>query len=147
MAKVIVVYGSTTGNTEALAKAVVSGLEEGGLEVRMKNVSEAEANELTDYDVIVLGCSTWGEGELQDDFIDFYEKMKNLSLSGKKAAVFGPGDKESYPDTFCKAVDLLEEKLKESGAKIVAESFKVDGEVEEVIENAKNWGLKIAKSI
>ncbi len=147
MAKVIVVYGSTTGNTEALAKAVVSGLEEGGLEVRMKNVSEAEANELTDYDVIVLGCSTWGEGELQDDFVDFYEKMKNLSLPGKKTAVFGPGDKESYPDTFCKAVDLLEKKLKESGAKIVAESFKVDGEVEEVIENAKNWGLKVAKSI
>ena len=32
MKKIIVVYGSTTGNTETLAKGVVSGLKEGGIE-------------------------------------------------------------------------------------------------------------------
>ncbi len=147
MAKAIVVYGSTTGNTEFLAEVIVSGLKEGGLEVVTKNVSETKVSEVANYDVVVLGCSTWGEGELQDDFIDFYEKMKDLSLAGKKAAVFGPGDKESYPDTFCKAVDLLKEKLKKCGAEIVAESFKIDGEVEKAIEDANAWALRIAKSI
>ena len=38
--------------------------------------------------------------------------MANISLKGKKAAVFGPGDKKNHPDTFCKAVDLLEDRLK-----------------------------------
>ena len=44
--------------------------------------------------------------------------MANISLKGKKAAVFGPGDKKNYPDTFCKAVDILEDRLKECEAEM-----------------------------
>ena len=51
--------------------------------------------------------------------------MANISLKGKKAAVFGPGDKENYSDTFCKAVDILENRLKEFGAEIVIGSTTV----------------------
>jgi len=53
--------------------------------------------------------------------------MSKISLEGKKAAVFGPGDSGSYPDTFCQAVDILEDTLNKCGAKIVVEGFKVDG--------------------
>jgi len=147
MAKVILIYGSTTGNTEALAEAVASGLNEGGAEVTVKNVVDASVNELADYDSVVLGCPTWGEGELQDDFIDFYEEMSSISLTGKKAAVFGTGDSELYPDTFCKAVEILENRLKECGAEIIVESFKVDGDVEPAMGDAEAWGLKIAESL
>lgn len=147
MAKGILIYGSTTGNTETLSEVVVEGLKKGGVEVTAKDVTDANVNELTHYDLIVLGCSTWGEGELQDDFIEFYEEMPNISLTGKKAAVFGPGGSELYPDTFCTAVDLLEDRLKECGAEIIVESFKVDGDVEPAIEDAKAWGLKIVESL
>lgn len=147
MTKTILIYGSTTGNTETLSEAVVEGLEQSGAKVFVKNVTEASVNELKDYDLIVLGCSTWGEGELQDDFIDFYDEMKSVSLTGKKAAVFGPGDSEMYPDSFCEAVDMLEDKLKKSGAEIVIEGLKVDGDVEPAMEDAKNWGLKVVESL
>ena len=130
MAKVVLVFGSTTGNTEALSEHVAKGLERGMSSVTVKDVSEASADELADYDAIVFGCSTWGEGDLQDDFIDFQEAMDGVSLDGKKAAVFGPGDSEDYPDSFCTAVDILEKTLKSNGSEIVVESFKVDGEVE-----------------
>ena len=147
MVKALVIYGSTTGNTEELSESIGSGLKDGGAEVVIKNVTDADVSELTDYDIIVLGCSTWGIGELQDDFIDFYEKLENISLSGKKAAVFGPGDRGMYPDSFCTAVDLIEERIKEIGVQIVVESFKVDGDIEPEMDNAKKWGLRIAESI
>ena len=141
------VYGSTTGNTEMLAEHVAAGLECGLANVTVKNVTEASVDELADYDAIVFGCSTWGEGDLQDDFVDFHEAMNGVSLEGKKAAVFGPGDSEEYPDSFCKAVDILEETLKKCGAEIVTESFKVDGDVEPAFEDAEAWGLKVAKAL
>ena len=146
-AKVIVIYGSTTGNTEILAKGVVEGLKRSGIEAMVKNVTEAGVNELLDYDVIVLGSSTWGEGELQDDFLDFYDKMGSVSLTKKKAAVFGTGDKEGYPDTYCEAVNILEDRLKECGAKIITESLKVDEDIEPAMEDAKSWGEEIAESL
>ena len=63
--------------------------------------------------------------------------MANISLKGKKAAVFGPGDKKNYPDTFCKAGDILEDRLKECEAEIVIEGFKVDGDVVTALEEAE----------
>ncbi len=147
MANVVLIYGSTTGNTEALSGHVAAGLKQAGANVTVKNVTDAGVDELADYDAIVFGCSTWGEGELQDDFIDFYDGMDGVSLEGKKAAVFGPGDSEDYPDTFCEAVDILEDALKNSGALIVTESFKVDGDVEPAFGDAEAWGSKVAEAL
>ena len=72
MVKAILIYGSTIGNTEILSKSVEEGLKISEVEVKVKNVETAGVEELKDYDAIILGCSTWGEGELQDDFITFY---------------------------------------------------------------------------
>jgi flavodoxin I len=146
MATAIVIYGSTTGNTEELSADVVNGLEKGGLDVTVLEVTEADVNMLSDYDLIVLGSSTWGEGDLQEDFLDFYDEMDGVSLAGKKAAVFGAGDSDLYPDTFCEAVNILEKKLKECGAKIVIEGLKIDGDVLDALDDAEAWGVNVAKS-
>jgi len=145
MAKAILIYGSTTGNTEEISEHVAEGLKEAGVDVTVENVIDASVDKLTGYDAIIFGCSTWGIGELQDDFIDFNNDMEGISLNGKKAAVFGPGDSDGYPDSFCEAVDILEETLKNRGAEIVADSFKIDGDVEPAFEDAKSWGLTIAE--
>jgi flavodoxin I len=154
MAKAILVYGSTTGNTETLSKSVIEGLKKGGVEVTLKNVTETDVNELKDYDLIVFGSSSWGVGGesriemLQEDFRDFYDRMGSISLKGKNAAVFGPGYNSMYgEDEFCKAVDYLEKQLERCGAKIVTESLKIDGEVEPAMKDAENWGLKVAQSL
>ncbi len=130
-----------------LSEHVAAGLKQAGADVTVKNVTDAGVDELIDYDAIVFGCSTWGEGELQDDFIDFHDEMDGTFLEGKKAAVFGPGDSDGYPDTFCEAVDILEGKLQNCGAVIVAESFKVDGDVEPAFEDAEAWGLGVAEAL
>ena len=84
---------------------------------------------------------------MQDDFIEFHEEMGGISLNSKKAAVFGPGDSEDYPDTFCEAVDILEGALKKCGADIVAESLNVDCDVEPAFGDAEACGTKVAGAL
>lgn len=143
MSKAIIVYGTTMGNTEIMAEAVEKTLGRKGVDITTKNVAGVTPEELLNYDLVLFGCSTWGDGELQDDFIHFYDQMKSLDLSGKKSACFGPGD--SGYSLFCKAVDDLEDQLRSCGAEIISESLKIDGDVDSQIPLVQDWAGKIAE--
>ncbi|MEA3415093.1 MAG: flavodoxin domain-containing protein [Thermodesulfobacteriota bacterium] len=54
MGKAIVVYASETGNTVSVAEEVVKGLEQGSLDVTLKNVEESNPRELLEYDLVLL---------------------------------------------------------------------------------------------
>lgn len=138
MSKAIIVFGSTSGNCEELAGIIADTATGKGLEVVLKNVTETSVDELQDYDLILLGSSTWGDGELQDDFYDFDADMSNISLADKKVAVFGCGD--SGMDDFCGAVTLIESRVKSCGAALTTESLRVDGDI--VREDAVTWAEK-----
>lgn len=116
MSKTIVVYGSSTGTCESIAQTIASKL---GAEVIA--VSDLTADQLAEADNILLGSSTWGAGELQDDWYDGIEIVKKADLLGKKVAVFGCGDSASYSDTFCGAMKELYDAAKEAGATLVGE--------------------------
>ena len=102
MNKIGVFYGSTTGTTEDLARRIAEKLD----------VPSAD-----EYDVLVLGSSTWGAGELQDDWYDGVKVLKKCDLSHKSVALFGCGDSDSYSDTFCDAIGILYEDLKDTHCK------------------------------
>jgi flavodoxin I len=139
--RAIIVYGSNTGNTESLAGAVAEELQS-RLDVTVQNVADISPDDILDYDLILLGSSTWNEGELQEDFQDFFEEMDRLDLSGKKVAVFGPGD--SSWEEYCRAVDLLEEKSRELRADLIAPGFKWDGDIDEdAIAEIRKWASKL----
>lgn len=124
MAKIVLVFASMTGNTEEIAKLIGKGVEETGVELTMRELPAADPKELVDYDGIILGSYTYGDGELADEFLDYYDEMNGLDLEGKMAAVFGSGD-TAY-DQFCAAVDILSDKLTELGAVITQEGLKVE---------------------
>ncbi len=125
MSKILILFASMSGNTEDIANLVAEGMREEGMDPIIKEVmSNPSANDLLEYDGIVIGSYTWGDGELPDDFLDFYEDMDGINLSGKKAAVFGSGD-HAYPE-FCAAVDTFQKKLQECNATIVQEGLKIE---------------------
>ena len=99
MKKTVVVYGSSTGTCESIANTIADKL---GTEAI--NVADMTADTIADNDVLLLGTSTWGAGELQDDWYDGIDVLKEANLEGKTVAIFGCGDAESYPDTFCGAM-------------------------------------------
>ncbi|GAB2722872.1 flavodoxin [Paenibacillus thermoaerophilus] len=146
MAKVLVVYASMTGNTEEMAEAIVDGLKESGAEIVLKSVLDANASEMAHYDGILLGAYTWGDGELPDEFLDFYEEMDEVSLEGRKAAAFGSAD-SSYP-LFGAAVDILTAKLKQIGAEIAMEGLKIElCPSEDEKEHCRAYGRKFAEKL
>ena len=68
---------------------------------------------------MILGTSTWGDGELQDDWYDGIKVLKGMDLKDKIIALFGCGDSESYGDTFCDGMGILYEDLKTSGCRFI----------------------------
>jgi len=137
MEKAIIIYGSTMGNTEELSE-ILEGVLADKYEVERINVLKAKVDMLKEFDLILLGSSTWGSGELQEDFYDFYDELDKVDLSAKKGAAFGTGD-ESFPE-FCGAVDILEDKLDKLGVTVLVEGFKWDGDISsEAEKQIENW--------
>ncbi|WP_336184149.1 flavodoxin [Bacillus sp. 205(2023)] len=145
MGKILLVYATMSGNTEAMADLIEKGLQEAEAEVdRFEAMDIDDAELFNDYEHIILGTYTWGDGDLPDEFLDLAEEMEALDFAGKTCAVFGSGD-TAY-EYFCGAVDTLEEKIKERGGEIVLPSVKVEmnpeGEEEEVL---KEFGRQFAR--
>ena len=86
MSKVAVIYWSGTGNTEAMAKAVLRGA---GVGAELFSVSDFDAGKVGGYDAFALGCPAMGSEALEDsEFEPFFEAVK-AGLAGKKVALFG----------------------------------------------------------
>jgi flavodoxin short chain len=148
MKKAIIIFGSTTGNTEEMAEIVKEGLEKAGLEAELRNATDASVEDLTSgHDVLLLGCPAYGDDtiELQEDFQDYYAKWNDVQLNGKPFAVFAPGD-SSY-EYFCGSVDMLEDKLKEFGGKAVAQGLKIDGDPGEAKDEIVSWAASISSAV
>ncbi len=116
MKKIGIFYGSSTGSTSEVAQRIAKAI---GAEAHCYDVAHADASDATKYDVLLLGSSTWGLGELQDDWEGFLPKLASQNLAGKAVALFGCGDADSYPDTFCEALAVLKEGLADTGCRFV----------------------------
>lgn len=114
MKSTIVIYGSTTGTCQGLAESIANKL--GAETLDVANLDDAA---IAAHDNLILGTSTWGAGELQDDWYDGIKTLKSAGLAGKTVALFGCGDSESYGDTFCGGMKELYDAAQEAGATIV----------------------------
>lgn len=114
MKKTIVVYGSSTGSCEGLAQKIADKLGCSAV-----SAGELDAATVSENDNLILGTSTWGAGDMQDDWYDGVKVLKAAGLHGKTVALFGCGDCESYSDTFCGGMAELHDAAAEAGADIV----------------------------
>lgn len=119
MKKTGIFYGSTTGNTESVAEKIAEQLGLGDEDVY--NVAQAKVDDVEPYEVLLLGCSTWGVGEMQDDWNDFLYKLKDKDLKGKTVALFGCGDGESFSSSFCDALGLIYHELQRTGCRFTGQ--------------------------
>lgn len=119
MKNICVIYGSSTGTCQGLAEKI--GQQLGVQDDGMIDVQNLSADVVNKYDVLILGTSTWGAGEMQDDWYDGVKVLKQAGLQGKAVAVFGCGDSESYTDTFCGGMAELYNAAKDAGATMMGE--------------------------
>lgn len=95
MGKTAIIYGSTTGTTENIAGRIAEQMNIASEDVY--EVAKITPADVAQYDMLLLGCSTWGAGDLQDDWYKGLEMLKQTDLTGKKIAFFGAGDHRPIP--------------------------------------------------
>ncbi len=117
MEKIGIFYGSSTGNAESVANKLQEALGD----VELFDVADASADDLNKFSNLILGSSTWGVGEMQDDFDAFMSELNDADLNGKKVALYGLGDQDGYADTFVDAMGEIYEALEGKGCELVGE--------------------------
>jgi len=117
MATIGLFYGSSMGNTKDAALQIQAAW--GGDEVAVGNIAGVTADDLEKFDLLILGTSTWGFGDWQDDWAGARDELGKVNWQGRRVALFGLGDQYGYADTFVDAMGLLYEMLTEQGAQVI----------------------------
>ncbi len=108
MEKIAILFGSSTGNTENVAETLAEKI---GDNAEVFNVADASVDDLADYKNFILGASTWGVGDLQDDWDEFLSDFAEMDFDGKKVALYGLGDSMTYSDTFVDGMKLIYDEI------------------------------------
>lgn len=111
---VTVIYGSESGTTKAIAKRIATGLQ-----AKLVNITSASPADFEQCDLLVLGCPTYGIGDLQTDWEDRIATLHAANLNGKLVAIFGTGDQATYSDSFVDAIGILHDIVVEKGAVVI----------------------------
>ena len=115
--KIGLFFGSDTGNTETVAEKIIEILED--RDIDLINIYDAKAEDFTQYDDLILGLSTWHDGELQSDWDTFFMEFSEIDFTNKTIALFGLGDQYVYADYFVDGVGIIGEVVINNGGKII----------------------------
>lgn len=120
---VLIVYGSTLGNTREAARRLQTLLE---FPVELRDVRDLGGTELLEQaDILIFMASTWGDGELQADMEEFLVGAP-LSLPGKPYAICELGNYYGYDDFEFGAQLIIRHHLESAGAIEWVEPFSMD---------------------
>lgn len=138
--KVSVIYYTETGNTEAMANAIVEGIEAAGGEANLVDVNDASADDVTNYDAIALGCPAKGDEEIEETTFRPFVEDNMDALKDKKVAIFG-----SYAWNEGEWIETWKSEMEENGVSIIEALKAYDSPDDEAIEACKSLGEKLAK--
>jgi flavodoxin I len=117
MEKIGLFYGKNTVKTANVAKKIQEAF--GDINIDLVAVEDAWEKEFESYKYLIVGTSTWFDGELPDSWDELMPILKTLNLKNKKVAIFGLGNQVDYPDNFVDGMGILAEVFENDGAKIV----------------------------
>ena len=114
--KIGLFYGSTTCYTEMAAEKIQQNFVENltvkpDLTVELFNIKDTALSNIDDFDIVIMGISTWDYGQIQEDWEGHWEDIATLNLSGKIVALYGMGDQIGYTEWFQDALGMLHEQV------------------------------------
>ena len=141
MSKIAVVYWTGTGNTEAMANAVVEGAAAAGADAKAVLVSDFAASDVADYDAVAFGCPAMGAEELEgDEFEPVWESCKDV-LGEKPVALFG-----SYGWGGGEWMDSWKDDAESAGLKVVDTLIANEAPDDEAVEACQALGRALAEA-
>lgn len=116
MAKIGIFFGSSSGVTRGTAELLADELK--GAELIDMEEDFDGIDQFDDFDVLLIGSSTWGQGDPQRDWVDPLYELDNErpDLSGKKVAFFGAGDQKTHGEHFLSALGKMHDLFTSLGA-------------------------------
>lgn len=104
-AQIGIFFGSSTGTTERVARVLHGAL--GERVYAAYDIAQSPLSYMASFPVLLLGTSTWNNGELQDDWLLHQSTLEGMDLRGKWVGFFGIGDRLGYGETFLDAMGIL----------------------------------------
>ncbi|MDT3253116.1 FMN-binding protein MioC [Serratia sp. root2] len=142
MADITLISGSTLGSAEYVAEHLAEKLEEAGFTTEM--LHGPELDELTLSGRWLVVSSTHGAGDLPDNLQPLLEQIEEQrpDLSQVEFGAVGLGSSEY--DTFCGAIQRINDLLIACGAKRIGDRLEIDVTKHEIPEDpaeewVKNW--------
>ena len=135
--KILILYGTETGNSELLAMDAEKLANDLEFDVTINGMDEITLSDIQDNGNVLIVCSTWGDGEQPDNAIDLYESVEgsdDASMSGVGFAVLALGD--TAFDLFCEAGIQWDNILQEKGGNRISERIDCDVDYE---DDAEAW--------
>jgi len=145
--KALIVYDSTYGNTEKIAKAIGAALTG---DVKVLRAGEVNPAELNAFDLLVIGSPTYG-GRPMPSVAELLNKIPESAIKGKNVAAFDTRIPTKLAKIFGYAADRIAKNLKEKGGNPVVpgEGFFVSGKggplKEGELERAASWAKGLVK--
>lgn len=138
MTSICIITGSTLGGAEYVAEHLEDCLQQKGLVTKLFH--GPELNQVIEDKIWLIVTSTHGAGDLPDNLQPLFESLREQSpdLSDYSFAVVGLGNSDY--DTFCFAVDQVENTLKDLQATQLCKSLKIDMSItSDPDTTAENW--------
>jgi flavodoxin I len=141
MSKIIVVYLSTSGNTKAMADAIVEGAKSRNVDAKSMNFHEAKIEELKSADAIALGSSTFYY-KMLPPMEKFIESLSKANVKAKIAAAFG-----SYGWSG-EAPVMIAEQMRKLGMNVIDPVLRIQyAPTEKDLEECKRLGKDLANKV
>lgn len=111
-------WGSDTGATDGVAADMLELLTP-HFKVKPHEVFRIKPDDFESFDYLILGLSTWHDGQLQSDWDSFYDDFCKVDLTGKTVALFGLGDQVGYSEYFVDGMGVIGQQVLNAGGKII----------------------------
>jgi sulfite reductase (NADPH) flavoprotein alpha-component len=144
-AKVLIAYGSETGNSERLAQQLSLRAKAAGIDAQVSSLSDIRVRQLARVNHLLVICSTHGDGDPPEPIHQFFDTlMENPGpdLSALNYAVLALGD-SSY-EHFCATGRQLDERFRELKASPLLPRMECDVDYAEA---AENWSAAVLERL
>lgn len=147
MANVIIIYGSSGGNTELVCQKVAETLQASGIEVTMKRVEKSTPSDIGN-ELTILAAPTYEHGVILEHWQPFLRELKKVDLTGKPITVIGLGEIQYDDHYHIESANTLTNAIKTSKGALFYHALRVSGAVLGQLETrVKKWGEEVVTKI
>lgn len=148
MAKIKIIYGSTSGNTELVSDKVAQVLGAAGHVVTTQRVERSSSEDIAGNDLTILASSTYGHGVLQEHFEQHGQRLLGGDLTGQRFAVIGLGDPKYDSEYNIESAAILEKMVLDHGGELVCDSLRVNrNPIPKLAKNVTAWATALATTL